>query len=257
MKDATDALKLIRSVPRRGFHDRRWAERLVDIYAQMLGRRQHFAQAAYRDGEWACMLGRDGVNANGEVYHPGLADALRHTLREPVGQWCVFWQPVGGRLGADLHQKARAWIAEHYTGVPWIVDRPFAAANRMGVIAPFLRATRERRVVLVGPRHMDRLPRDVLTPAVHVEVPDATAWRVTDDIVAEISDAVQPDDLVLFCAGMASNLMVHRLWPMLQDTVTLLDIGAVLDPYCGVYSRSTHRNPEWRENVMMKGGGRG
>ena len=60
------------------------------------------------------------------------------------------------------------------------------------------------------------------------------------------------DELVLFAAGMAANVMIWRLWPECRGKATLYDIGAALDPYCGVMSRGSFRERGWRENVMPK-----
>ena len=57
-------------------------------------------------------------------------------------------------------------------------------------------------------------------------------------------------DLVLFSAGLGAAVMVHQLWAEFAGQATLWDIGAVLDPYCGVFSRKNYRTLEWQESVM-------
>lgn len=226
-----------------------WCGLAVATYAALVRDRVHFAQAAYRDGEWYCILGRSGGNINGERYDPELGEMLRRTLLEPVGQWCVFWwdHPT---IGKAAKRGALKWLEEHRPDVRWIPDRPIGRANQEGRAAPFWAACATRRVVLVGPEHMADL--DLLPVAEHIVVPDAVAWRHVDRTCDEVRAAVQPDDLVLFAAGMASNVMIWRLWPELRGRATLYDIGAALDPYCGVFSRGSFRESGWREHVMPR-----
>lgn len=227
-------------------NERAWVEFALSVYVAMVVDRVHFAQAAYRDGEWYCMLGRGGGNCNGEKYDPELGAMLRRTLLEPVGQWCVFWWPHP-RKGIKAREGALRWLDEHQPDVRWIPERPVGKANEMGLAAPFWRACRTRRVVLVGPRHL--ASQDLFPVAHHVVVPDATAWQHVDRLCDEIRAVSEPDDLVLFCSGMASNVMIHRLWPEYRGRLTLMDIGAALDPYCGHNSREAYRDAKWAERM--------
>jgi hypothetical protein len=43
---------------------------------------------------------------------------------------------------------------------------------------------------------------------------------------------------VAFCAGMASNVWIDRLYEDFGGRAALLDIGSAFDPLAGVYSRA-------------------
>ena len=227
-----------------------WCDLTVATYANLIHDRMHFAQAAYRDGEWYCILGHSGGNINGETYDPALGEMLRRTLLEPVGQWCAFWwdHPT---MGKAAKRGALKWLAERQPPVRWIPDRPISRANQEGRAAPFWAACRTRRVILVGPAHLTHLT--LFDVAQHITVPDATACKQIDRICEEVRAALRgEDELVLVAAGMATNVMIHRLWPECRGKATLYDIGAALDPYCGVYSRGSFREPGWKEAVMPR-----
>lgn len=229
--------------------DNDWAAMAVSTYEALIADRVHFAEAGYRDGEFYCMLGAGGSNCNGERYTPELGAMLRQTLLEPVGQWCVFWW-AHPKIGVRIRQKAVAWLQRHRPDVRWLPDRPIGRANEKGLARPIFEAMARRRIVLVGPRHLVRLT--LLPIETHVVVPDGTAWQQLDRITAEVRGAVRPDDLVLFASGMASNVMIWRLWPELRGRATLLDIGAALDPYVGVFSRGAYREPHWQQEIMPR-----
>lgn len=224
--------------------DQSWEDVTVGVYAALIRSRIHFAQAAYRDGEWHCILGTRGGNCNGEKYSPELGAMLRDTLLRPVGQWCVFWWSHDSK-GRRVRKGALKWLDEHRPPVSWIADRPIGRAMEAGRAAPFWRAVAERRVVLVGPKHLAR--QDLLRVDSHIVVPDGTAWKHLDEICGNIRGELHGDPIVLFASGMASNVMIHRLWSE-RPAATLYDIGAALDPYAGVFSRGEYASVDWRAN---------
>jgi len=216
----------------------------VEDYATLIRDCAHYAQANYGDGEWACMLGHSGENCNGEVYHPYLASLLRETLFRPVGQWC------GSNPGKKLKEDAGRWIATRKVAVEWVDKEVLVRANIEGRLGPWLEAVRTRRVVLVGPAHLAALKPEVIGAFTFIGVTPNTAWENAVSTSRSVLRAVAPGDLVLFAAGMGSNLMIHRLWPELRGQVTLHDVGALLDPYVGVWSRNPYRDLAWQHDVL-------
>lgn len=223
-----------------------WYVLLTIAYARMIESGLHFAQANYGDGEWGCILGHRLTNSQGEVYCDELEVALKDTLLQPSGVWC------GSNPGPKLAEEADRWVRDNEVDVPWMPKEVLAAANVNGKLAPFLRALREQRVILVGPWHLANLSPDVIGEYTHILVPDATAWTVAEETSALVLRMLRPDDLVLFAAGMGTNLMIHRMWPVLPTRVTLLDVGAIFDPYVGVYSRKAYKREKFQNEAMRE-----
>ena len=218
----------------------------VTDYARLIEQRVHFSQANYGDGEWACILGHDGANCQGEVYNPTLRDALRNTLQNPAGQWC------GSNPGKKLQADVDRWVQDNNVNVPWVPKEILPSANVNGHLRPFLEAVRTRRVILVGAFHLAELDENVIGPFTYVGVPDETAWKFTGQTASKVWTLVQPHDLVLFASGMASNLVIHDLASELGEEVTLLDVGALLDPYVGVFSRNGYRKEIFQKVNILK-----
>lgn len=226
-----------------------WHEATVALYAAMLHDRVHFAQTAYGDGEWMCILGEyPKRNANNETFSPELGRALAKSLMEPTGQWCCLWPE--GAAATKIRRMALGWIAEHKPAVRWLPFRPFGWANQEGRMAPIFRAWRTRRVLLIGPQHLSAVPETVIQPARHIVVADTAASRFWEETVAAVLPVLEPDDLVIVAAGMCANLIVHRLNGMFREQATFIDVGALLDPYAGVYSRRIYRDTDWRVSIM-------
>lgn len=216
----------------------------VRDYAKLIASGKHFAQANYGDGEWSAILGKTGMNVNGETYAPILGAGLRETLKNPDGMW------AGTNPGKVLREEAEDYAARLETPPAWRNKEILSDANVAGKLGGFLGACRKRRVIVVGPSQLSQLPKKVLGTVQHVLVPDAVAWGVVDRTCAEVRKRAQDGDVVLFASGMASNLAIHRLWPEYRDRVTLLDVGAILDPYVGVLSRSGYRTAAFQEALQ-------
>lgn len=225
---------------------------MIDEYVRLLERREHFAQAAYRDGEWKAILGYVGANVDGTDYDRELGAALAHTLLAPVGQWCAFWP---GDSQPHVHKEARAWLQTHAPDVVVLNDCAIRRANETGRARPFFAAVRERSVVLVGGDHLGRAHEAVarvIGSHTFYRVHPTSSWTEADRAASAVIDLVgHGADLVLFAAGMGSNLMIHRLWPSVKDRATLLDVGAILDPYAGRLSRRVYRDPAWKTGPML------
>ena len=221
----------------------------TEDYVRMIANGEPFAQANYGDGEWGCLLGHNGGNCNGEPYNVTIRDALRRTLLEPCGMLC------GTNPGWKLQREVEAWVAGHPAAqaVPWVYKETLANASVHGEFAPVLEALRRRPLVVVGPERLGSLPMEHFGPVRLVKVPDdGTAWMYvheTSEAVAAWA-AAEPGALVLFASGMASNMVIYRLWgdPEFRATgASMVDVGATLDPYVGQRSRNAHRKPEFEE----------
>ena len=222
-----------------------WYENLVRVYATMIETGVHFAQANYGDGEWGCILGQRTTNSQGEVYCDKLMHSLRDTLTSPSGMWC------GSNPGDKLREEVTQWVEKNEIDAPWVPKETLAAANVNGTIAPLFRTLRGRNVVLVGPRHLSKMPKKVIGDFRHVVVPDAVAWKVSEKTRLEVMEKLDIDcSTVLFSAGMGTNLMIHELWSKLRGTVTMIDTGAIFDPYVGVLSRKAYKRDKFLNHSM-------
>lgn len=210
----------------------------VDDYCTLLETRQPFVQANYGDGEWSCLLGHKGQNAQGGCYTPEIRKALIETLKEPRFTY-YGWNP-----GKVLLDEARQWLADNNVRVRWVQKEILAAANCQGQIGPLLLTLQKRNVLLIGPKHLKEL--QILKHNAFVEVPLPNAFTAVKDTIAAIITRTVTHcvDCVLFCSGMAGKPTMWRLIPLLSPTMTMLDMGAIFDPYVGILSRGAYRNPK-------------
>ena len=230
--------------PGEDFH---WIGEAALIYARMIEDGMPFAQVNYGDGEWGCILGRKMTNAQGETYEPPLTEALGNTLRNPRNYW------HGTNSGPALAQEVAGWLKGAGTPpIRWVYKETLSGANVNGRLGPFFRAVRSRRTLVVGPAHLANVDPRATGGAPLIVVPDSTAWKVSAETAKEVASRLKPGDLVLFASGMATNLTVHSLWPEWGPKgVTMLDVGACLDPYAGVFSRKGYLKESF-QNVAIE-----
>src|SRR5690606_31502497 len=226
---------------------------MIRRYVDDLRAGRQFAHAAYRDGEWKAILGEIGSNVDGTDYDRALGKALADTLTHPVGQRFAFWP---GDSQPHIHADAVRWLAKHAPPIDWLLDCPIRRANERGEARPFFQAVRERSVVVVGGPHL-RGKTSALEPLIgsyqYVPVHPTDSWKEAERIAVEVHALIRAgSDLVLFAAGMGSCLMIARLWPAVRDQATLLDVGAILDPYAGRMSRRVYRDPAWWAGPMQE-----
>jgi hypothetical protein len=218
-------------------HTGRWflegVEPEQDTYhriCHMLIHRKSFSFARYGDGEWNCMLNKPGQNCDGHKYFPDLGANLRRViLSEP--KYMVGMQPM-----SMAYEKTNE-IKEFCTGlnINWVNADVLHSASIDGNLDQFINALKGRYIVLVGPSHLSKF----FIGCVHLLVPPVNCWLEYENIRQQIEfhiDGVN-NAVVLLAASMMSEVLIDDFADLHH---TFIDIGSVLDPYCGVKSRRYH-----------------
>jgi SAM-dependent methyltransferase len=233
----------------------------VDDYIKLLMGDNLFSQANYGDGEFSCILGKEGQNSQGGAYYPELGKALRHTLLNPM-MTCYGYNPgrvINGEVESWLDRSNIAvpeiWCSfltrkdsAGKINVPWVHKEILPAANCQGKIGGLFRVFKNmKRVLLVGGPHLKELS---LFPFSYVGTPPANSWDHFDDILKRVHEAIIAERplITLFCLGMAAKPLI---WNLLNKRVCchLLDIGAIFDPYVGKLSRKGYCKPEFQDSM--------
>lgn len=189
-----------------------------------------FKFARYGDGEWNCMLGKQGQNCDGHKYFPDLGANLRRViLSEP--QYDVGMQPL------SMSYERADQIKEFCAGlrINWVNADVLHNASIEGELHKFIDALKGRYIVLVGPVHLSGF----WSQCVHIVVPPVNCWLEYENIRQQIEfhvDGVN-NAVVLLAASMMSEVLIDDF---ADHHHTFIDIGSVLDPYCGVISRRYH-----------------
>jgi hypothetical protein len=111
----------------------------------------------------------------------------------------------------------------------------FQRAFESGCFYSIIRALKARHVVFVGGARLHPV-ENLLSDLTFIEIPEVNAFNIIDNIKGQIEVAVEehPDCVVVFCAGMASNVMIDDLYGI---PATMLDMGSVWDACLNLNTR--------------------
>ena len=207
----------------------------LQFYVDKLRNNEPFSFVRYGDGEFDCILklGRT-MGARNQHCLPDLVLALKESLTEKrAGAYYHAMNPdFMGRISAL--PKIEAWLASNAPTLDWHQCTIFYKASLKGRLFPLVQAMEERRVVVVGPPWLNKLP----FASEFVPVRTHDCWKDVNSIVAQLRNL--KNAVVSFSAGPTTKVLIHRLQPLIGKHSWLIDCGSVWDIYCGVKSRSYH-----------------
>lgn len=222
----------------------------LEWFTQRLSSGMPFAFSRYGDGEFQAILGHQGRTKDGQTYTPELRAALANTLLFP-GPYKYAVGPMAMRMhGPDI----LAWLEREKITLKWYDTETFLEASINGALLPFIGALRERRVVYFGPPHLDRL----LGWLPKIRVRHCNAHNAFAEFAAlnnAAIDRIGTFDVMLFSCGPTSKVLIHEL-NRHAPGLTLIDIGSLFDPYCGVRSRSYMNARDWKRLAQLNFGDR-
>jgi len=227
------------------------------FYVDKIERGEQFSFVRYGNGEWECVLDLFHITRSGsQRFSPSLREALIKTVTEQrIGNYypaiqCIKYlelQPM------NLLEKIKEWLLFNSAYPFWYCGDVFHNAAGKGDIYideneivyrhvddnanlyPLVKAISNYHVVVVGPPWLQKLP----FVDTFVEVKPRDCWNDFE----EIRDSLlcYRDSVISFSAGPTTKVLIHNLYPQIGDTCWLIDFGSLWDPYCGVNSRSYHR----------------
>jgi len=127
----------------------------------------------------------------------------------------------------------------------WIDADVFHGGAFHGRMNEILDAVRTRRVILVGPPHLRRIPASQLPFDCFIEVPEKNLFLSLDEIHASIRQAVRYRDeplLISLSASMPAGILCDRLHAEFGQRHSIVDFGSLWDPLAGVASRGYMRS---------------
>lgn len=217
------------------------------------------AFSRWGDGEWQCMLSYGTQNCDEHPYYESLSDRLKTILSAQPD----YYLGLQGKAWQDMHQDIMEFEELYaFDHNKWCDADIFHDASIRGEFLPFMRCLNEKykhAYIMVGPQYLGEfsLPEEehsIWGSARHVVIPRRCCWlsyeHTKGEIITLIQDAGEAVLPILYCASMMSKVLIDDIWNMFPNTIQL-DLGSVLDPYCGVSSRRYHNKIIQREKGGM------
>lgn len=229
-----------------------------DIYQkmlQMISSNTPFSFVRYGDGEWATIF-------EDTELHTKLVDKWGSSLKK-------FGKPLLEIVNSDNVRKENYFLGiqnhgyqmfkEHIDGI--LTNQNTCDSdilhrrNSKGEIDDFFDVLSDRDNLLVGPYYMSQLN---LFKFDLVETPQYNVWLHIEDIKSDIETKLGSGnyDVILYSCSLAAKILIDHFYSLYGDRIIQIDVGSMLDPYCGMYSRNYHINVITRlglnEADMMK-----
>lgn len=214
-------------------------------YLDELRARRPFALARWSDGEWPCVLGREGANTDKHPYSVELRRDLTQVLTEIQAEGAPYQVGLQELVGRQhpLSEQVHDWMIAHDLRIDWVSGEVFHRASIKDKLWPLMKVFNERGVILVGPRRLGALTSHFQIVQ-HIEVPLVNCHQAAARIIHEVRTALDTHGpgqhrVVSFSASMSTKYLVHELVKT-HPTATLVDVGALWEPYVGVTTRKYH-----------------
>jgi hypothetical protein len=225
----------------------------LKYYCDKLSNNDKFSFVKYGDGEWFCMLGAVGGNSDRHQYFPKLGEDLRNCVLNPLSY--IYGIGVMGRLD-ELNRNIKVYLKSNNIDLDWYDADIFHNENLSGNLFPLIEELRKKDIVMVGPNHLRKM-ESIFPIRKFIEIPLVNCYLVKDQVERDILEAVKDRESVcLFSASMATNVMVHSLYPIIGQQCWMIDCGSLWDIYVGVKSRNSYKTIDWgpiiRKNLNEK-----
>lgn len=197
---------------------------------QKLEHKEPFSFARFGDGELNAMMGKAGHNCDKHEYFPDMGKRLKQIfLSKP--EYMVGIQPLSVSQEKYLPLIEQAEI--NFVNADVIHNA--SIDERLG---RFFDVLKTRKVVLVGPQHLEFFKATLLV------IPDRNCWleyeRIKDIIqfvMIDFEKIGETNVVFLLCASMMSEVIIDTFK---NSGHTFIDMGSSLDFYAGKPSRSYH-----------------
>lgn len=194
----------------------------IQWWADKIRNNEYFSLARFGDGEFNCMEGRKGRNSNGCDYTPELREDLLRCAKAPIYKGMQ-------RITPDQFARVR-----HMIEGEWYDTEVFADELAVGGMKPFFDEIRKLPITVIGSADK-RFVNGYLDYKAFVEIRPSNAHAEKDRIVRSVLIRPKPG-VYLFACGMAAGPIIAELHGKVPNAF-LIDIGHILDPFCGNRSR--------------------
>ena len=226
----------------------------LKYYIDRINYKEPFALSRYGDGEFAAMFGMSGHNCDGHEYYPEMGEELRQTIEQPkdhdyeYGIVRIAYKVFGENRVMD-------WINQNAgdADITLADGTVMVDASRMGRLYPLIECLREKRILYVGPSHLNEDSMDsVFEIETFISVLPINSYDYvdqTEEIIRTVCTLEREFDLIGFSAGPTTEILMWRLWDSMVPRITMIDFGSLWDGFVGVQSRKYHRDVEWQDLI--------
>lgn len=219
---------------------------IFDLLTEKLRSGENFHIARYNDGEWVFMLKIEPYYSKFIENHGHNVDEVASISRKLLN---IIDAEPDYYIGIDSTTRALQGVIAHarepfeakLKKIPYLLygDIFNAATIRFGIKC-LLEPLEDRFTISVGPSYMQALRANH-----HIAVPTNNCWNKSQEVETTLHQLIkknqQQHPVILYSCSLLAKLLLDNCYKQYGNSITQLDIGSCIDPWCGMASRPWHR----------------
>jgi len=224
-------------------------------YVDFLKNNRYFSFVRYGDGEWSALLETSGKIDfyETQLLSPESNRDMREALIQNFNSSGIIFgiQKYAVRI---MGERIERFLKENNLEISWVDSDIFHHASIDGTIFPLIEEMRKKKVVVVGPKFLEKLPDRTFNIIRFIEVPGNNAYSKKDEImkaILEIHQELKEDIVYSFSTGFLSKILILNLYRKMPNNF-LIDFGSVWDVFCGNKSRKYSKSKQYTIQILNK-----
>ena len=195
---------------------------------------QNIIFTKFGDGEYNCMRGSAGQNADNDRYHSWLGNSLKKALVNLSRKQNVF---LGKWHTPDVYEYCNDIASENGVEIPWVhyhlimnfdccpLAGSFLWHSHMHDLVRVVQNSHRKKIMVCNKRN-ERLVR-LFKADGYVKIPERNWSFQYDRWRRELERHIEPDCIILIAAGLCSKVLISDI--VEKNDVTFLDLGSSFD----------------------------
>lgn len=210
----------------------------ADHYLDLIRTNKPFQLARFGDGEVLAMqLAPHWLkeNCDGSKFIPELVQPMRQIFENQYNYYHCLLNCSFDLLGEDFQR----FIEETCPNMPFYDGEVWQHLSFEDRINELIEAINPYNPCFIGGKHISNVRyMKGLKSMSFIETPQRDSFYKFNQIFAQVMDAhIAGNRMFLFSTGYTTKPLIDTLFPYIGHDTFLLDMGSVLDPYCGKLSR--------------------
>lgn len=197
----------------------------ITWWAEQIKNNQYFSLARFGDGEFLCMLGKQGQNSHGCRYTPQLRNDLIECARKVDKTFYKGLQRITPQMFGQVREYTNAG--------QWYNTEEFADTLAIGEFKPFFQALKGKTVIVVSSQEKEKIT-EWWPEGYFVLTPKTNSYEEKQYIIDQCKN--MGSGVFLFACGMAAGPIVATLHGKIKKSF-FIDVGHIFDPFLGDNSR--------------------
>jgi hypothetical protein len=193
-----------------------------------------YSFSRFGDGEWKAIFRYPGANCDGHQYFPDLGARLEEAVAHPLNYIYGMQSLAVRNMEFEIMEL---WENSH---IKWVDADIFHRAFAKGMMGHMVQALKTKRVCLVGPLYLHNRRLRFLYSGGMIKIPLKDCFLDIERIKQEMLRNERAEVFAMSCS-MATNVVIHELFPYIGDKKWMIDFGSVWDPCVGNLTRTIHK----------------